>query len=122
MVCSVCRPNDLCGVTVDWYRFDVKEYRSATRELADAEDLAFRRLIDLYYIGEGPLPLDKDTLVKAVGLDWDCIQPVIDGYFEATPQGYLNQALQENLDRRIRKRMMNVEAGRLGGRKKKVDK
>ena len=106
---------------MDWYRFNVIEYRRTTRDLPDAEDLAFRRLIDLYFIGEGPLPFDKDSLVRAVGLDWDCIEPVLKTFFELTPEGYLNIALQENVNRRIRKRLMNVQAGRLGGRKKKVD-
>lgn len=101
---------------MDWYRFNVKEYRQQTRGLPDAEDLAFRRMIDLYYIGEGPLPLDHDTLEKAVGLDWDCIEPILESFFRPTPKGYINDALQQDVERRIERSETLRKVGRKGGR------
>jgi hypothetical protein len=41
-----------------WYKFNIGDYLTDTMHLADAEDLAYRRLIDLYYMSERPIPLD----------------------------------------------------------------
>ena len=100
---------------MNWYKFNFVEYRRMTQDLPDAEDLAFRRMIDLYYLG-GPLTLDHEALEKAVGLDWDCIEPVLQTFFHPTPKGYINYGLQEDLDRRIKRSTDLKEQGRLGGR------
>ncbi len=85
---------------MDWYKFNVEHYLRLTEHLPDAEDLAFRRMIDLYYLKEGPLPLDHSEIETLVGLDWDCIEPVLQDFFHPTPEGYVNYALKEDVDRR----------------------
>ena len=40
------------------YAFNVGDYAAATAHLSDAEDLAYRRLLDAYYSREAPLPAD----------------------------------------------------------------
>ena len=105
-----------------WYRFDVSEYRKKTEGLADAEDLAYRRLIDIYYL-QGRLVNDPALLVELVGLDWDCIEPVLTRYFIATPEGYQDEHIEFDLDKRRRRAKLNSKAGKIGGRgrKKVVD-
>ncbi len=68
----------------DWYKFNHEEYRHEIRGLADAEDLAYRRLIDLYYSNEGPLPADKAVLERIVALEYDW-----DQIYMLDPVGYL---------------------------------
>lgn len=41
------------------YAFNVGDYAAATAHLSDAEDLAYRRLLDAYYAREAPLPADE---------------------------------------------------------------
>lgn len=41
------------------YAFNVGDYAAATAHLSDAEDLAYRRLLDAYYAREGPLPTEE---------------------------------------------------------------
>lgn len=103
---------------MNYYKFNFAEYRRMTKDLPDAEDLAFRRMIDLYYLGEAPLPLDHAALEKAVGLDWDCIEPVLRDYFHPTPEGYVNYRFQEDVDRRKKRTDDLRQQGRLGGRPK----
>lgn len=85
---------------MNWYKFNIDEYLRLTKNLPDAEDLAFRRMIDLYYLKESPLTLDHDELQTLIGLDWDCIEPVLRDFFHPTPDGYVNYALKEDVDRR----------------------
>ena len=40
------------------YAFHIGDYAAATVHLSDAEDLAYRRLLDAYYAREAPLPAD----------------------------------------------------------------
>ena len=42
-----------------WYKFHLGDYITHTLHLSDAEDLAYRRLLDLYYMSEAPIPLEK---------------------------------------------------------------
>lgn len=105
---------------MDWYKFNVAEYRRL--ELPDAEDLALRRMIDLYYLREGPLPSDHWEIEQLVKLDWDCIEPVLRDFFTLTPKGYINDALQNDVDRRLSRTTVNKASGKKGGRPKKIDK
>lgn len=41
------------------YAFNAGDYAAATAHLSDAEDLAYRRLLDAYYVREAPLPADE---------------------------------------------------------------
>jgi uncharacterized protein YdaU (DUF1376 family) len=89
---------------------------------ADAEDLAYRRLLDLYYMTE-TIPADRQLLVKLVGLDWDCIEPVLQRFFVYAPTGYTDPEIEDDLDNRRRRARFNSAAGKIGGRgrKKVVD-
>ena len=59
-----------------YYQFNIKTYSFATKHLSNMEDLAYRRLIDLYYDGEKPLVNDAKTLAKKIGMR--DFQPEID--------------------------------------------
>jgi uncharacterized protein YdaU (DUF1376 family) len=54
---------------MNWYKFDFKAYQLETYGLPDAEDLAYRRLMDRYYEREGPIPNNADDLCSSIGLD-----------------------------------------------------
>lgn len=104
---------------MDWYKFSIVEHQRDTAEMPDAEDLAYRRLMDLYYLNEGPIPVGIDELVDLVRLDADVIEPVLEGFFKITEQGYLHEGWQVQIEARIARRLSNQQCGRLGGRGKK---
>lgn len=105
-----------------WFKFNVVEYRQKIDGLADAEDLAYRRLLDIYYMNES-IPVDRELIVGLVKLDWDCIEPVLQKFFVYTPTGYIDPAIEDDLDNRRRRARWNSAAGKIGGRgrKKVVD-
>ena len=104
---------------MDWYKFSIVDYQKQTEETPDAEDLAYRRLMDLYFLAERPITSDIDTLVEVIRLDADIIEPVLEAFFELTEQGYRHEGWQRQLDSMVRKRKLNQISGRLGGRGKK---
>jgi hypothetical protein len=73
-----------------WYKFHIGDYMTHTIHLDDAEDLAYRRLLDLYYLSEKPLSLDIAVVAKKVRLDADIVEPILKEFFELTEEGYRN--------------------------------
>lgn len=71
-----------------WYKFYLADYIKDTHHLDDAEDLAYRRLIDMYYLTEKPIPLDVNLVSRKVRLDSDIVEAVLKEFFEHTEDGY----------------------------------
>ena len=105
---------------IDWYKFNYRDYRNETFGLPDAEDLAYRRLIDLYYANEGRIPADKAALERMVALDYDCIEPVLKSYFRRLPDRWAHDRLDQDLARRKAQAEQARTAGKRGGRPKQV--
>ena len=103
-----------------WYKFHIGDYIVETLHLADAEDLAYRRLLDCYYISEQPLPLDLAAVARRVRLDEDVVVPVLEKFFERTDEGYINARADKEITRYNARVKTNSQSGKLGGRPKKV--
>ena len=103
-----------------WYKFHIGDYIAETMHLADAEDLAYRRLLDWYYMSEQPLPLDIDQVVRRIRLDEDVIAPVLKEFFERTDKGYINARAHKDIASRTARVEINRNSGKRGGRPKKA--
>jgi uncharacterized protein YdaU (DUF1376 family) len=82
---------------MNYYKFHIGDYLTRTMHLAEAEDLAYRRLLDLYYVTERPLSGDMDELVKRIRLDADVIEPVLEEFFELTDDGWYNERCDDEI-------------------------
>lgn len=80
-----------------WYKFHVGDYITHTLHLSDAEDLAYRRLLDLYYMTEKPIPNDIQTVCRKIRLDQDVVEPVLKEFFERSVDGWLNGRCEEEI-------------------------
>ena len=103
-----------------WYKFHIGEYLKETMHLAQAEDLAYRRLLDWCYMSEKPLPLDVARIVQRIGLDEDVVAPVLEEFFERTEKGYIHARAHKEIANRTARVEVNRNAGKLGGRPKKA--
>ena len=80
-----------------WYKFHVGDYITHTMHLTDAEDLAYRRLLDLYYLSEKPIPDDIGAVCRKIRLDRDVVEPVLNEFFERSVDGWLNTRCEEEI-------------------------
>ena len=73
-----------------FYPFNIGDYASATAHLEPLEDLAYRRLMDLYYSTEKPIPLDLDKAARLIRMRThsDCIAVVLDDFFTKEDDGF----------------------------------
>jgi uncharacterized protein YdaU (DUF1376 family) len=77
---------------VNFYPFHIGDYASATRHLTWLEDLAYRRLLDMYYVREAPLPADKRQvyrlLLASSEEQRDAVDAVLAEFFALGDHGY----------------------------------
>lgn len=104
---------------MNWYKFNFKAYWEEIYGLPDAEDLAYRRLMDLYYQTEGPIPADAERLERYINLTWDCIEPVLLRFFLFRDDTWVHEAWQKDIESRLQVRENNRKAGQIGGKSKK---
>jgi uncharacterized protein YdaU (DUF1376 family) len=82
---------------VKWYKFCAVDYQMKTIHLADAEDLAYRRLLDMAYITEKPIPLDTSLVSRRIRIDQDIVDQVLNEFFEKTEEGFRNHRVEEEV-------------------------
>lgn len=104
-----------------WYKFHLGDYITHTMHLSDAEDLAYRRLLDLYYMSERPIPLDTDSVSRRIRLDLDITESVLGEFFERTEEGYRNHRCDAEIAKYQHQVATNTALGKRGGRPKKTE-
>jgi len=104
-----------------WYKFWIGDYITHTTHLADAEDLAYRRLLDLYYMSERPIPLDTQSVARKIRLDLDITETVLEEFFDKCEDGYRHGRCDDEIGRYLHQVEMNRQLGKRGGRPKKTD-
>ena len=87
---------------MNYYPFHIGDYLSATRHLSWEEDSAYRRLLDTYYTTEKPLPKDLKQVCRLVlattQSQREAVQTVLDEFFEATDEGWVNQRADSEIE------------------------
>jgi uncharacterized protein YdaU (DUF1376 family) len=104
-----------------WYKFHIGDYLTHTVHLSDAEDLAYRRLLDLYYMSEKMIPLDHEAVARKIRLDLDITESVLGEFFERTEEGYFNNRCHAEVLKYQHQVENNRQLGKRGGRPKKTE-
>lgn len=104
-----------------WYKFHLGDYITHTTHLSDAEDLAYRRLLDLYYMSEKQIPLNTESVSRKIRIDLDIVETVLDEFFERTDEGYFNSRCDAEIARYNKQVETNRSLGKKGGRPKKTE-
>jgi len=106
---------------VIWYKFHLGDYITHTTHLSDAEDLAYRRLLDLYYMSETEIPLNTELVARKIRLDLDITESVLGEFFEKTETGYFNNRCDAEITKYQAQVANNRQLGKRGGRPKKTE-
>lgn len=70
------------------YPFHVGDYILDTAHLEPMEDLAYRKLLDLYYTSETPIPLETDLVSRRLRLGSEVVSKVLNEFFELRETGW----------------------------------
>jgi len=97
-----------------FYPHHIGDYRANTAHLSNEQDLAYRRLLEMYYDSEKPIPEDIDWVAKRLRVTRESVQDVLEDFFEHTEQGWSHARCDEE----IQKFHGFVEAGKRGAMKR----
>ena len=98
---------------MNYYPHHIGDYRSATLHLSDLEDLAYRRLLEMYYDTEKPIPADTQWVSRRIRLGLDVVETVLNDFFTLTENGFFHA----RCDMEIREYNIKAERSRLNGLK-----
>jgi uncharacterized protein YdaU (DUF1376 family) len=83
-----------------YYSFNIGDYASHTRHLSPIEDLAYRRLLDLYYLHEQPLNERSTTVARLINLRDNQVevQAILEEFFELVEgTGWINRRADDEI-------------------------
>jgi uncharacterized protein YdaU (DUF1376 family) len=105
-----------------YYSFHVSDYIHDTAHLSNDEDLAYRRLLDLYYTQEKPIPNNTHEVARRIrmGKKIDAVQTVLEEFFMYSQEHdfWYHKRCDETITAYQAKAERNRAVGKLGGRPK----
>jgi uncharacterized protein YdaU (DUF1376 family) len=101
-----------------YYQFSIGDYRAATAHLSNDEDLAYRRLLDMYYDTEQKIPLDTQWVARRLRVDAKTVNAVLTDMFVKHDDGWFHSRCQEVIEHYHAMAEKNRANGKLGGRRK----
>lgn len=102
-----------------YYQFHIGDYLSSTAHLSNEEDLAYRRLLDMYFTTEKAIPLDTQWVARRLRVATQVVETVLQDFFERTADGYTNKWCEQEIERFKALAERNKRNGALGGRPKR---
>lgn len=99
-----------------YYQFHIGDYKSHTTHLDLLEDLAYRRLLDIYYLHERPLNTGVASVARQIGMreHEDKVQLILEEFFKLTEAGWIHG----RADVEIAKYQEFIAAGKRGAAKR----
>lgn len=107
---------------MNYYKHHLGDYDSATSHLSWDEDMAYTRLLRLYYRLECALPNDIEKLarlIRATKKQKVFIKTVLDEFFLLQVDGWHNRRCDEEISAALTKAEKNRIVGKSGGRPRK---
>jgi uncharacterized protein YdaU (DUF1376 family) len=99
---------------MNYYPFHMGDYLKSTAHLTNDEDLAYRRLLDLYYDSEAPISNDTTKVARRIRLPKEVVTGILEEYFDHQDDGWHN----ERCDIEIKKYRAMQEGGRKGAERR----
>lgn len=83
------------------YQFHIRDYLTKTRHLSLTEDLAYRRLMDVYYTEEKPLPIQPEDCARLIAMREysDDVGRVLQEFFIQSDDGWRNDRCDYEIEK-----------------------
>lgn len=107
---------------MNYYQFHMGDYAAHTRGLSLLEDLAYRRLLDLYYLNERPLNGRSTELAREIGMrdNADEVAYILGKFFTENEDGeWVNSRAQSEIDAYKTKAEQQSRAGKASAEARK---
>ena len=83
-----------------YFKWRISDYASHTQHLDEMEDLAYRRMLDWYYLHESPLPESVEQIARLIRMRThsESIANVLHEFFELSEYGYIQKAADKEIN------------------------
>lgn len=122
------RKADAWMIEMHYFEFNIKSYQAATAHLTNEEDLAYRRLIELYYDTEQPIPSalpDKPTALQSLSrrlrVGIPALEIVLSEFFVETENGWVHEYCERVINDFRAYIARQAANGSKGGRSRKAN-
>jgi uncharacterized protein YdaU (DUF1376 family) len=108
------------GIFVNYYSFHIGDYAAHTRNLSLLEDLAYRRLLDAYYLAERPLNGCATDVAREIGMreHTEEVAYVLGKFFEWTEAGWVSKRAEKEIAHFSDKKQKASEAGKASAQRR----
>lgn len=93
---------------MNFYAFHIGDYASATAHLSITEDGVYRRLLDVYYVREAPIPLDLRQAYRLVRaqteIEREAVETILREFFTETAEGWRHARCEAEIEKASEKR------------------
>lgn len=108
---------------MNFFKHHLGDYAAATAHLSWDEDMAYTRLMRVYYQHEKPIPADKAQACRlaraTTPVQKRAVETVLNEFFTLEDDGWHQKRCDEEIAAMQKKADQNREIGKLGGRPKK---
>ena len=101
-----------------YYPHHIGDYKSATAHLTNEEDLAYRRLLEMYYDTEAFIPLETQWVARRLRVGCEPLESVLKDFFVRTEEGWKHARCDLVIREYHEMAEKNRRNGKLGGRPK----
>lgn len=97
-----------------YFQFNIGDYASHTRHLSLMEDLAYRRMLDTYYLREEPLPESAKDVARLIGMRDQIseVEQVLADFFTLTDDGWAHDRADAEIQHFREKSIKASNAGK----------
>lgn len=97
-----------------YYQFNIGDYKSHTNHLDLLEDIAYRRLLDLYYLHERPLNASVAAVARQIGMreHEDRVKSILEEFFHSSEEGWINPRADREISHFHSKKEQASRAGK----------
>jgi len=99
---------------MNFYPFHIGDYSAHTRHLDLMEDLAYRRMLDAYYLAERAFSGCSADVARLIGMrdHLEAVEYVLNTYFQRTEAGWQNDRADAEIEKFKAKQEQAARAGR----------
>ena len=101
-----------------YFPFHIGDYRSSTAHLSNDEDLAYRRLIEMYMDTEAHIPMDTGWVARRIRIDAKTVIRVLQDFFQEESDGWVHARCDIEIAKYAELSERNRRNGSKGGRPK----
>lgn len=104
-----------------YYQFNIGDYASHTRHLTVIEDIAYRRLLDAYYLQERPFNANVSSVARQINMreHEPDVKTILEEFFILCEDGWRNERADKEIDKFHDKSKKASDAGKASAEQRK---